>query len=163
MTPRSLTHLTEQIAIYLNSSPPETWEEGYGIGTDRFLEAKPSLDPIVAMERGESGLFIVPVVMNYSRSESMGRRQIISLSNQPLVAITMTIPFTEKDLRGVDVSSWEEVKKVLGLRERIDRYVLGKNWGWNITDIEADPPQEVQLKNRWFVSMTEITFDYQSC
>lgn len=166
----TLGPLCDYITQDFNSSPEEIWGE-YGVGPDRYIQAYPALDPVVQMEAGKQGLWIVPIVCNYSVDSSHkrgtgGRGQtasIKSLSRMPSVSLCLSVPFQTNDTAGIDVGSWPEVKKLLELRERIDAYAARASWGFNIMSIEADPAQEVSLKQRWFLTVTEIIFDGQTC
>lgn len=160
----SLAHIAEQIATSLNTSPPETWSD-LSVGTleSDYVEAKIAFDPIQHTSQPVKGLWVIPVMVNYSREASQGRRELVSLYKQPIISICLSIPITTPDTNGIDVGSWEEVKKVLNLREEIDMYVLRQNWGTTIDGITAEPAQEVELKHKWYLSITEIEFGLQSC
>jgi hypothetical protein len=159
-----LAALAEQIKQVIEEAPPATWS-GYIPGPSYIpgqqMQLKLALDPSEELKDEVGRIMVVPVVANYNRDESQGRMRVRKLSKNPTVAITLSIPFAEVDSGGLDVSSWEEISKVLNLREEIDEYI-GLNVD-HILSIEAEPPQELQLDKRWFLSITEVTFESFAC
>lgn len=164
MASPQLTNLVDTIVTLLNTSDSSVWSD-YTVGTteDDFVEARPCLDPERMFEYDESALYVLPVTMDYNRAESQGRRQIVKLNRRPVVAICLSYKFSTPDDSGLDVSSWAQVKKLLNLREDIDLFLLGKDYGVNISSITAEPAQELPLKSRWFLSVTEIEFEGVTC
>jgi hypothetical protein len=154
------------VSLLNNPSPPAgTWND-YSVGTttNDYIKAVPALDPDLMFESGEDRVLVVPSVVLYSRSASRGRQRIVSLNSGPSIAICMMLKFRGlKDPQGLDVADWPAVKKVLDLREDIDRRLLTYQWDLNITDILAEPAQELPLKQRWFFSVTEIQFEQFKC
>lgn len=160
----SLAELAEQIAATINAAPPVTWTDlSVGVSTDDYVEAKPALDPINKRGNPTVGLYVLPVVLQFSRDSSQGRQQIVKLSKQPVISICLSIPLKENSEDGIDVTSWAEVKQVMNLREEIDAYVLKQAWNVNILSITSEPPQEVALDTNWFLTVTEIEFEGWSC
>lgn len=164
-----LASLAEEISDHLNESPLATWSD-LTVGTrvtpeveDRYVVAAPRLDPSTTFESGKRGLHIIPVMVGYNRTMSKGRQQLVQLDRSQTISICLSIPFTTPDTEGIDVGSWSAVEKVLNLREEIDEYVLSNNWGLQIKDIIAEPAQQIQLKQSWFLSITEIEFGDTSC
>ena len=159
-----LAALTDEVIEVLHAAPAETWSD-YSIGTSPsdFLRAKPVIDPETFFESQKAGLFVVPVTMTYNRQASQGRQQIVSLNRSPVIALCLSYRFPTPDTTGLDVSPWELVKKMLNLREEIDTYLLKYPWDWNISGVTAEPAQEIPLKARWFLSVTEIEFEGMSC
>ena len=159
-----LAQLTNQVISVLHAAPSGTWSD-YTIGTGPtdFLSAKPVIDPETFFESQKAGLFVVPVTMTYNRQASRGRQQIVSINRSPVIAICLSYKFPTPDTTGLDVSPWEYVTKLLNLREEIDTYLLKYAWGWNISGITAEPAQEIPLKARWFLSVTEIEFEGMGC
>lgn len=159
-----LTVLTDTIITTLNTAPNGTWSDHtVGIGVNDFVKATPVIDPENFFEGKKTGLFVVPVTMLYNRSASGGRRRIVKLQKSPVIAICLSYRFPDHDPTGVDVSPWDEVKRLLNLREEIDEYLLTREWDWNITGITAEPAQEIPLKARWYLSVTEIEFEGFAC
>ena len=164
-----LANLAKQISDYLNESPLATWSD-LSVGTavtpevdDRYVVAAPRLDPSTTFESGKRGLHIIPVMVGYNRNLSRGRKQIVQLDRSKTISICLSIPFSTPDTEGIDVGSWSAVEKVLNLREEIDEYVLGKDWDLGVREIVAEPAQEIQLKQSWFLSITEIEFGDNAC
>lgn len=159
-----LPDLTDTIITALNSAPGGTWTE-YTVGTggSDFVAATPVIDPETFFESKKTGLFVVPVTVQYNRAASLGRQKIVSLNRSPVIAICLSYRFPTVDQTGLDASTWTLVKKLLTLREDIDTYLLKKQWDWNILGATAEPAQEIPLKARWYLSVTEIEFEGQGC
>jgi hypothetical protein len=159
-----ITQLAEEIRDYLNLPTPERWSGlTVGLQASDYVEASCVLDPVLMFESGIRGLYVIPVVASYNRQGSLGRQQIVQLYKSPVIAICLTIPFIGNDSSGVDVSSWDDVKEILDLREEIDELVAKHEWSARINTITAEPAQDVPLKNRWFLSVTEIEFESFAC
>lgn len=160
--PAQLANLTDTVLSTLNSAPPGTWSD-YDVGPGKFVEATPVIDPETFFESQKTGLFVVPVTMVYNMQSSLGRQKKVSLNKSPIIAICLSYRFPTHDPSGLDVSTWPLVKKLLNLREEIDVYLLKHQWEWNITGVTAEPAQEIPLKARWYLSVTEIEFEGMSC
>lgn len=159
-----LASLTNTIITALNTAPSGTWSE-YTVGTggSDFVKATPVLDPETFFESKKSGLFVVPVTVLYNRDASLGRQKVVSLQRGPVIAVCLSYRFPEPDTSGLDVSSWTLVSKLLNLREEIDLYLLKRQWDWDIANITPEPAQEIPLKTRWYLSITEIEFSGMTC
>ena len=159
-----LASLTDTMIAALHAAPSSIWSE-YTVGTDPsdFVQAKPVIDPETFFESQKTGLFVIPVTMTYNRQASQGRKQVVAVNRSPVIAICLSYRFPTPDTTGLDVSTWDLVKKLLNLREEIDTYLIKYPWDWNIASITAEPAQEIPLKKRWFLSVTEIEFEGISC
>ncbi len=164
MASARLTTLVDAIVTALNSAPSGTWSD-LSIGPDPsdFARAVPCLDPEHMFEAQRSGLYIIPVTMLYEKAASQGRGQIIALNRLPVIALCLLHKLAAPDVSGLDISSWEAVTKSLNLREEIDLFVLRQRWGWDIQSITAEPAQEIPLKARCILSVTEIEFSGMTC
>jgi len=160
----ALATLTDAMVSTLNSSPGSVWSD-YTVGTavSDFVKAEASFDPENVFQSGKTGLYIVPVTVQYNRDSSAGRGKLVTLSHGPVIAICLSYRFPTHDPSGQDVSTWPLIKKILNLREEIDTYLLKQTWRWNISGITAEPAQEIPLKNRMFLSVTEIEFEGMTC
>lgn len=159
-----LATLVDSIVTALNSAPGGTWSD-YTVGPNPsdFVTAKPAIDPENLFESDRVGLYVLPVTMLYNRAASAGRGKIALLNRSPVIALCLSYRFVEHDPTGLDISTWDLTKKILTLREEIDLYVLRRDWGWNIGEITPEPAQEIPLKARWFLSVTEIEFEGMTC
>lgn len=159
-----LADLAENVANVINAAPDDTWSD-LKVGTEStdYVKAVPALDPITKRSKAVKGLYVLPVVLQFSRDSSQGRQQIVKLSKQPVISICLSIPIAESSTDGIDITSWEEVKQLLNLREEIDTYVLKQPWTHNILSITAEPPQEIALDVNWMLTITEIEFEGFSC
>jgi hypothetical protein len=164
MASAQLTTLVDTIVNTINNAPSGTWSDlTIGTGPGAFTKARPALDPENLFESDNVGLYVVPVTMLYNRDASRGRGQIIQLNRGPVIALCLTYRFESVDTSGLDVSTWTGVTKLLNLREEIDLLVLNQSYDWNIAGITAEPAQEIPLKARWFLSVTEIEFSGMTC
>lgn len=164
MASAQLTNLVDAIVLALNSAPAETWSDlTIGPNLYDFAEAIPCLDPEHMFEAERTGLYVIPVTMLYEKAASQGRGQIIALNRLPVIALCLLHKLATPDVSGLDISSWSEVTKSLNLREEIDLFVLKQNWGWDINSITAEPAQEIPLKARCILSVTEIEFSGMTC
>jgi len=70
---------------------------------------------------------------------------------------------TEMDAGGFDITSWSEGRKLLDLKEILDEFMLKldlSSSNVSISDsIETDPPEEINLDNRYFLATTVIGYD----
>ena len=148
-----LADKAEAILALLQAVDSEEWE--------LEMTFRLSLDPITDMRSGIEGVFIVPVVNDYNLDESTKRRNIISINSTPRVAVTFARPFASKDSAGIDVSTWEEVKKVINFREQVELKIM-KGMA-NIRAVDSEPPLETTFDKRWFLAMTEFHFHAIQC
>ncbi len=165
MASAQLTILVDAIVSALNSAPSGTWSD-FTIGPNLydFAEALPCLDPEHMFEASPKGLYVIPVTMLYEKAASQGRGQIIALNRMPVIAICLLHRLTAPDEAGLDISSWAEVTRTLKLREEIDLFLLRRRWaGWDINSVAAEPAQEIPLKARCVLSVTEIEFSGMTC
>lgn len=159
-----LTTLVEEIVTALNTAPGSTWSD-YTVGTavDDFVKAVPCLDPETMFESDHKGLFICPMVMDYNRDASKGRQRIVSLNRKPVIAMCLTYRFESPDPSGLDLAPWDTVKKLLNLREEIELFLIGSQYTVNLLTITAEPVQELPMKSRWFLAVTEFEFESMAC
>lgn len=153
-----LTTLANNIYNTLNSAPEGTWSDLVP-GTDLVL--KRALDPSTELQGASGKLLVIPVVAEYDLASSNKRGTLQQLVKKPRVAVVISYPFDTVDNTGFDVSSWDEVTKILNLREEVDEYLLS-----TLDDIETadtEPAQELLLDKRWYLSMTEFYFENVVC
>lgn len=154
-----LAELIELVTDTMNASNPNLW------GTYKvpgYVTAEKCLDPQVLMETRTKKLFIMPLVTNFEMGESLKRSQVQSISSTLVFGVTLLIPFSEFDKN--DVTSWNEVKKVLELREKLDLFVIRQKWGdYNLDSVDPQPPVEIELAQRTFMSTTEFVYRTQIC
>lgn len=153
-----LAALADLILTTIQSAPEATWSDIVP-GTDVLL--KKALDPSTELSGSDGKILVVPVVAEYDLEASNKRGDIKQLCKKPRVAVVLSYPFDTTDSTGLDVSSWAEVTKILNLREEIDEYVLNQIDSIELADTE--PPQELLLDKRWFLSMTEFYFERLVC
>lgn len=154
-----LAELIELVTDTMNTSNPNVW------GTYKvpgYVTAEKCLDPQELMESRTKRLFIMPLVTNFEMGESLRRGQVQSISSTLVFGVTLLIPFSEFDKK--DVTTWNEVKKVLELREKLDLFVIRQKWGdYNLDSVDPQPPVEIELGQRTFMSTTEFIYRTQIC
>ncbi len=154
-----LAELAESIQTYLNGLPPEKWGQ-YVVPT--FVSAELCLDPENLVRAKERKLYVMPFTTNYSMDQSTGRQRRVSIGVQLNISVALLIPFSEFSRN--DVTSWDEVKKILELREKIDLNIIRNTWAdYLITEVDPQPPVEIELNQRNFLSVTDFVFSTQSC
>jgi hypothetical protein len=161
-----VTELVDFVVTSLNTAPDGTWDTlTIGTTTDDYLKAEAALDPLQIFQTERKGLFVLPYEVEYDIAGSQGRRTITKLIKHPVVVVCMAVPFSVTDkVRKVDVSTWDGVKPILQLRERIDDYLTGLQWpGAAILNVTATPPQEIPMEVRWFSSATEFQLELAQC
>lgn len=153
-----LADLVDTVVTYLNTRPSGVWGT-YQIPS--YVSAEPAIDPELLYSATERKLFVMPLYTNFSPEESGRRERWKNVNAQAVISIALLIPFTDFE-RGGDVAPWAVVKRVLDLREKIDIQMLSNAWGYTVTP-DPQPPVEIQLNQRNFLSITEFTFSGQVC
>lgn len=160
MPSTNLSALADQFVDILNDSDPGYWSD-IVVGDD--IMAVPCVDPTTYFENSESAIYIVPVTVLYSIEGSKGRQKKHSVNRGPVIAVVMKTPILPRDTTGRDVSPWVDAKKYMDLREEIDLLLIGQDWGYNLREVTAEPVQEIPLKVRIMLSVTEYEFEGMSC
>ena len=156
------TELAEDVVDFLNSFTG--WSDlSVGTGQDDFIQAVPALDPVQAVDQQVSRVYVIPLMAEFSRDASQGRQQIVKLSKSPTLLILLQAPLTHPSEDGIDVATWDNSKQLLNLREEIDQAIALHAWPIRIKEINSEPAQDLPLKQRWFVSITEIQFETFTC
>jgi hypothetical protein len=154
-----LGELTELIVTFLNNLDPTELGE-YKIPD--FVQAEPCLDPQQLVSSTTTKLFVMPLITSFSPEEMTGRIQRVGVTANLQISLALLIPFSGFSRN--DVSDWDEIKKVLELRELLDLRVIRNNWQpYLITDIDPQPPVEIELNQRNFLSVTDFTFTKRVC
>lgn len=159
-----LVQLADLFITKLSIEDNDAWSDlTVGLTANDFIQPKLVFDPNYAMEADVQGLYVIPVVNDVSIDGSLGRGKKYSLAMNPTLNVALCLPFKTVDANGFDVASEAEVKRVLTLREEIDVYLAGMNWGTPIIETTCSPAQEVRLKQSWFLAVTEFTFGDMKC
>ncbi len=154
-----LAELAELIANTLNASNPNNWGTYTVPG---YVSAETCLDPETVMTSTKKRLFIMPLFTGYSEDGTLKRGRVQSTQANLQLGITLLIPFQE--FSKTDVSDWQEVKKILELREKLDLFVMRTKWSdYDFVSADPQPPVEIELQQRNFFSSTEFTFTTQVC
>lgn len=120
-----------------------------------------ALDPTAMFEQQESGLWVIPMTTEYNMQSALKRGPVKQFSKGQVVAVCLSIPFESKILK--DVATWAEIKAILDMREGIDDHLCRASLGYNILEVNAAPPHEVMQNQKWFLAVTEYTFEEASC
>lgn len=154
-----LAELAELIANTLNASDPNKW------GTYKvpgYVSAETCLDPEVVMTTTKKRLFVLPLVTNYGDDSTLKRGRVQTVQANLQLSVTLIIPFQE--FSKTDVAPWDEVKKILELREKLDLFVIRTIWpDYDFVSADPQPPVEIEMQQRNFLSSTEFTFTTQVC
>ena len=154
-----LAELAELIANTINTSNPSKW------GTYKvpgYLSAETCLDPEIVMATKTKRLFVLPLFTSYPEEGTLKRGQVQSIRANLQIGITLVIPFQE--FSRTDVAPWSEVTKILELREKLDLFIIRTKWGdYNFVSADPQPPVEIEMNQRNFLSSTEFIFTSQVC
>lgn len=154
-----LAELAELIANTLNTSDPSKW------GTYKvpgYVSAETCLDPETVMASKEKRLFVMPLFTSYNEEGTLKRGRVQTTQANLQLSVTLLIPFQE--FSKSDVAPWDEVKKILELREKLDLFVIRTKWGdYDFVSADPQPPVEIEMQQRNFLSSTEFIFSAQVC
>ena len=107
-------------------------------------------------------LFVMPLFTGYSEDGTLKRGRVQTVKANLQLSVTLLIPFQE--FSKTDVTDWDEVKKILELREKLDLFVIRTKWSdYDFVSADPQPPVELELQQRNFFSSTEFTFTTQVC
>ncbi len=156
-----LSTITEEIKTFLNNTTIFT------SGSSRWykkLQADIAFDPSTLFSDSKSGLWVIPVYMQYSLEKGNKRGvNVLSVMKMPVISIAISLPFTS--YKENDVAKWDEIRQILDMRETIDTRIAVHPWSIPLTQngINSEAPVEVHLDQRWFLSITEFTFEGLAC
>lgn len=154
-----LAELTESIVTFLNTQSSSVWGE---LIIPNHLLAEPCLDPNQLLSAQERKLFVMPLITSFSPENMSGRDRRRSVTANLQISVALLIPFQEFSRK--DVTDWDEVKRVLELRELIDLNIITADWRpYLLSDIDPQPPVEIELNQRNFLSVTDFSFQKQTC
>lgn len=154
-----LAELAELIANTLNTSQAQNWGTYTVPG---YVQAETCLDPETVMTSTKKRLFVMPLFTSYSEEGTLKRGRVQTTQANLQLSVTLLIPFQE--FSKTDVTDWNEVKKILELREKLDLFVIRTKWGdYDFVSADPQPPVELELQQRNFFSSTEFTFTTQVC
>jgi hypothetical protein len=162
-----LAELAESIKNYLIGLPPERWgliKPNTVVGNTVDFPIVNTLDPDEIIKCKTRKIFIMPVVPKYDMSVMTGQRSgapIKHYTKQLVISAIVVTPFTE--IAEGDVSSWDEIKKILNLREDVENNII-KNWfGYKLTNVETEEPVDIKLNERVFLCVTDFQYETTNC
>jgi len=162
-----LADLAETIKNYLVGLPSEKWgliKPNTVIGDTVDFPIVNTLDPDEVIKCKTRKIFIMPIVPKYDLSVITGNRggqPIRHFSKSLVISSIIVTPFTE--IAEGDVSSWAEIKKILNLREELERHIITTNFGYRLTNAEAEEPLDLKLNERVFMCVTDYQYDTIRC
>ncbi|GIW60305.1 MAG: hypothetical protein KatS3mg087_1371 [Patescibacteria group bacterium] len=148
-----ITDLAEQIRDRINNRA--SWP---GLTPAQFGNAVVVLDPESRMELDQKGLYVIPLASTIT--EVMGRASPQKAIRQHTIVIIVAQRFQSTDPNDIDVSDWASIKSIIDFREELENYVIS---GFPIADMDSEPAREIELKQRWFVAITELIFEESFC
>jgi hypothetical protein len=157
-----LVDLAEAIKNHLVALPPEKWGD---IKPGPKFPIKNTLDPDEVIKCRTKKIFIMPLRPQYDISGSKGGRalQPISTIKQDYIISSVIVTPFESVAEG-DVSSWDEIKDVLKLREHLEKNIIrGVFPKYVLTSVETEEPVDIKLNERIFLCVTDYIYESNSC
>lgn len=152
--------LVEHFVTVVGGQDPSYWGT---IKVPADIKVAAKLDPDEIYECKERSIYIQPVVSMFNLNDSNKRgSRVQALAVDDIFTVNILIPF--KTFGSKDVAGWDEVKDVLDLREKLETLVL-KNIpaGYALQEFNQEPPIEINLKERTFLTSTEVILRRQKC
>lgn len=155
-----LSQIASLIVEELSTSLPESWPGSgvyapYVVGTPG-IEVRLALDPFTDSGTDIPRVFVIPGYVEY-RIEKDRKRHV--QSDLKYITVVVCVQITEQDTEGFDVSTVEEIVKLVDLKEDLDRFLLTIQVdGAKLEGIETEPPGEFQLKDSYFLATTVLGF-----
>jgi len=156
-----LTELALEIEQALLDSDPSSWPgndvlDHYVVPDD--VPVKFALDPFSDSGILQPSIYVIPGFIQYRVDRSRRPNQQRHLK---FVTVALCVRIKETDSEGLDVASREEVIKLLNLKEDLEKFLLDLNIGVQLEEVESDLPDEVQLKDRYYLAT--IVLGYATC
>lgn len=158
-----LSQIAKFLVQELASSPPESWQgsgefEPYVVGASG-ISVKYALDPFADSGKDEPRVFVIPGYVEYRIQKD---RRVHRQLDLKYVTICVSLRVKEQDTEGFDVSTDEEITKLIDLKEDLDKFLLTiQVEGATLEVIETEPPGEFQLKDSYFLATTVL--GYATC
>lgn len=157
-----LAQLALQIKNNLIALPGTKWGVLKPTNPGDAINIEFALDPSEFLKTERRTIFVAPVNPVYDLDTSLKRGpRIQSLTKSYIVSIVITIPF--KTFKNNDVASEEEITNFYELWEKTIDNVAGMDLGYNLMNIDAEPPVESELYNRNLIVMADFTYQNQKC
>lgn len=156
-----IIELAEQILASITASLT-TLKDGSAYDIVNVLTPEFALDPIIFLEKGKEGIFVMPITSEIDINASQGRGQKKVIAVKPIISVNIVSRFRTPSTTD-DVGSIPEIKAIMAFRERLDLHLARTAWLQNIFEIMPSPPMELKLDERAFFSITELTFEGVSC
>lgn len=166
-----LAELAENIKTLLVALPPEKWRgtlqptNWYIVPGEKFPIVN-TLDPNEIINCKTKKIHIQPIKIEYGigAEESTGgrnRKPLVHLTKRLIISSVIGTPFST--LAEGDVASWDEVKKILFLRERLEANIVGLDVGLTLTGVEPEDPVDIQMSERIYLCLTDYMYETVTC
>lgn len=155
-----LGSLVEHFVTVVNGQDTSYWGN---IKVPADIQAQAKLDPDEIYECKTRSIYIQPVVSAFNINDSNKRgARIQALTVDDMLTVSILVPFSTFGKK--DVAGWSEVKDVLDLREKLETLVLTNiPAGYALAEFNQEPPIEINLKERTFLTTTEVVLRRQKC
>lgn len=158
-----LSDLAEAIRDVINSN--STWTDlSVGSEDDDYVLCTVAQDPLGDTESYIKGLYIIPTVPTYDIPGSSKRGpRVMAINKKPIITLAVCFPYDTNSDEGIDVASWAQIKQFNDLREDIIETIISNDFGYNLEEVENEIPIEVSLDIKWYVALTEFTYEGMLC
>lgn len=166
-----LAELAENIKTLLAALPPEKWRgtlqaESWYIVPGPLFPIVNTLDPDEIINCKTKKIHITPIRREYgfgAGEKTGGRNQkpVRSYSKRPIISSVIGTPFST--IADGDAASWDEVKKILFLREKLEENIISLDVGYQLTNVETEDPVDIKLSERIFLCITDYMYETVSC
>jgi hypothetical protein len=160
-----LSELAVAIRNAIRDSEDSSWggynSTGYVVGTEvGEIPVRFSLDPLTDSGIDSPAIYVIPGFCEYSLSNKRASYQPVMALK--FITIAVAVKITTDDNTVYDVTSEPEAIKLLDLKEDLDNFILGLAIpGASLEEIEVEPPNEVQLKDSYYLAISLC--GYRTC
>ena len=166
---KTIDDICDEIKALVEAADDSTWSNlSVGADSSDDYTIRVGLDPLgKGSDKKAQGVWLIPVGPSYDIEASLGRQRVVSLDKKGTILIAIFIPVKENssgESEGVDVTNWQEAKKLTKFREELEALIIKAEITNNpLMGVETEPPQEVELKNKWYMTFTELIYDMKTC
>lgn len=154
-----LSQLAKGLRDALNSSSPETWggSEATGYIVPDDVRAYYALDPFADSGDNTPRIFIIPGYLQVNVNKD--RRRHVSI-DQKVITLALCAKLSTVDTEGLDLCDEALVTKITDLNEELIYFATRTEvLGFLPGSVEPEPPNEVELKDRYYLAATVLAYD----
>ena len=155
-----LSGIVELIQTRLKEAPNGIFSD-LRPGTEDGIPIIPCISPAEIVNPEKLTLYLLPDYVEYKLDGKTGRRSIKSATPVKILSYFLSVKFEDLDSDNLDVTSWNEAKRVINFKEGLDVFLLGGDYydaGLVISTFEPVLPAEEELKRRVYIAGTQIGF-----